>query len=108
MSNKTPDRLQVPLQDKDGPFYPLTTYDQIIMHDGVSRFDGGVMVDRTDATIGEPALLNADLLGGTPAENYVLKQDMQKQTEDFVTIEDVQNAITEAFSNIRNGHGGAF
>ena len=41
MSDSTnPDKLQVPLQDKDGYFYPLTTFDQIIMQDGVTRWDG--------------------------------------------------------------------
>ena len=35
-----PSKLQKPLKDKDGPFYPLTYYDQIIMPDGISRWDG--------------------------------------------------------------------
>lgn len=35
-----PEKLQKPLKDKNGPIYPLTTYDQIIMPDGVSRWDG--------------------------------------------------------------------
>ena len=84
MSNKIPERLQIPLQDSNGPFYPLTTYDQIIMQDGVSRFDGGVIVDRTDAIIGESALINADLLGGKNIEQ--IKTDIIKDIRNSLDI----------------------
>ena len=84
MAEINPIKLQKPLKDKDGSFYPLTTYDQIVMPDGVSRFDGGVMVDQTDATIGDPAPVNADTLGGVPAANYALKSDIPSN-EDSVT-----------------------
>lgn len=40
MSEINPKKLQKPLKNKDGSFYPLTTYDQIIMPDGISRWDG--------------------------------------------------------------------
>ena len=44
-----PEKLQVPLQDNEGPFYPLTTYDQIIMPDGISRWDGKSVTGDIDA-----------------------------------------------------------
>ena len=41
MSNENmPERLNTPLRNKDKTFYPLTMYNQIIMPDGVSRWDG--------------------------------------------------------------------
>lgn len=78
MAEINPIKLQKPLKDKEGSFYPLTTYDQIIMPDGINRFDGGVIVDRTDATIGDPAPVNADTLGGIPAAAYVLKSEIDE------------------------------
>ena len=39
MAEKNPEKLQKPLMDKNGSFYPLTTYDQIIMPDN-SRWNG--------------------------------------------------------------------
>ena len=39
MDEIKPVKLNKPLKDKDGSFYPLTTYDQIIMPDN-SRWDG--------------------------------------------------------------------
>ena len=84
MAEINPIKLQKPLKDKEGSFYPLTTYDQIIMPDGINRFDGGVMVDQTDVTIGDPAPVNADTLGGVPAANYALKSDIPSN-EDSVT-----------------------
>ena len=108
MAEINPTKLQKPLKDKEGSFYPLTTYDQIIMPDGINRFDGGVIVDRTDATIGEPALINADMLGGIPYSDYALKTDLPNETIEYATKDDVNNAITEAFANIQNAHGGLF
>lgn len=31
---QNPERLKVPLKDKDGYFYPITSYNQIVMPDG--------------------------------------------------------------------------
>ena len=39
MAEINPIKLQKPLKDKEGSFYPLTTYDQIIMPDN-SRWNG--------------------------------------------------------------------
>lgn len=41
MAEINPTKLQKPLKDKDGSFYPLTTYDQIIMPDN-SRWNGQI------------------------------------------------------------------
>ena len=41
MSEINPVKLQKPLKDKEGSFYPLTTYDQIIMPDN-SRWNGEI------------------------------------------------------------------
>ena len=67
-------------QDNKG-YYPITTYDQIILPDenrwnGEAEDLGAIIVDRTDSTIGTPALINADTLGGVPASNYALKGDI--------------------------------
>lgn len=82
MANQNvPERLNAPLQDKHGPFYPLTTFDQIIMPDGVSRWNGeavdprAVFIEDENTLPGVPAPIDADTLGGVPAENYALKTD---------------------------------
>ena len=41
MAEINPTKLQKPLKDKEGSFYPLTTYDQIIMPDN-SRWNGKI------------------------------------------------------------------
>ena len=81
MAEINPIKLQKPLKDKEGSFYPLTTYDQIVMPDnsrwnGVATDERAVFVDRTDATIGDPAPVNADTLGGIPAAAYALKSEI--------------------------------
>lgn len=71
---------QTPLQHKDGDyFYPLTTIDQIIMEDGVTRLNGAdlVSVNTDDAPEGEIAGINADTLGGYSADTYI-RQDSSK------------------------------
>lgn len=89
MADQTSERLNQLLRDKYGPIYPITMYNQIIMPDGVSRFDGGVIVDRTDSIIGDPAPLNADTLGGIPADGFALKSDIPTESE--VSWGDIQN-----------------
>lgn len=73
---------QSPIQDGEDYILPITSYDQIIMPDGVSRWDG---VSGTDAVVAErtgteepglPAPNDADTLGGIPAEDYALKADI--------------------------------
>lgn len=71
---------QTPLQHKDGDyFYPLTTIDQIIMEDGVTRLNGAdlVSVNTDGAPEGETAGINADTLGGYAADAYI-RQDSSK------------------------------
>lgn len=74
-------KLQTPLTDGEKYYYPVTTYDQIIMPDGISRWDGtaGRGVDENTVSTerdGEenstlPAPDDADTLGGIPADQYV-------------------------------------
>lgn len=91
----TPERLNVPLQDKYGFFYPLTTYDQIIMPDGISRWNG---------TFNMPDIINADTLNGLSADKYALTE----HDHNYTTIEDVQKAINDALNNISIATGVAF
>ena len=98
-------KLQTPLTDGESFYYPVTTYDQIIMPDGISRWDGtvgsdnslpedwaptidnieglsealrGTVVVERNGTEepGLPAPNDADMLGGIPAEDYALKTDI--------------------------------
>ena len=65
---------QTPLQHKDGDyFYPLTTIDQVIMEDGITRLNGAdlVSVNTDGAPEGETVKVNADTLGGYPASDFV-------------------------------------
>ena len=65
---------QTPLQHKDGDyFYPLTTIDQVIMEDGITRLNGAdlVSVNTDGAPEGETVKVNADTLGGYPASEYI-------------------------------------
>lgn len=70
----TPERLNVPLRDKDGYYYPLTTYNQIIMPDGVSRWDGttgGSITTNENGELmnnGEVVHVNAHKLNGLTLE----------------------------------------
>lgn len=74
-------KANMPISQDGNYYYPITTYDQIVMPDN-SRWDGvavderAVFVDRTDATIGDPAPVNADTLGGIPATEYALKSEI--------------------------------
>lgn len=99
MSEINPSKLQKPLKDKNGSFYPLTCYDQIIMPDGISRWDGnsdGVYVERDGAeNSGLPVPNDADTLGGIPAKDYALKSDIPNNTNSTVTWEDIQNKPEE-------------
>lgn len=70
-------KAKKPFKQDGKHYYPITTYDQIIMSDG-NRWNGGVMVDQTDATIGDPAPVNADTLGGISATEYVLKSEIDE------------------------------
>ena len=62
------------MQHKDGDyFYPLTTIDQVIMEDGITRLNGAdlVSVNTDGAPEGETVKVNADTLGGYPASDFV-------------------------------------
>lgn len=83
---------QSPLQHKDGAYiYPLTTGDQVIMDDG-SRLNAALENIVYVSELGQEeatAPLNADTLGGMPAEYYATKEDLNN----FVTQEDIDTAI---------------
>ena len=71
---------QSPLQHKDGDyFYPLTTVDQIVMENG-SRLNTEIskhlIIDTSGAESAEPNGINADTLGGYPADDYVRKEEI--------------------------------
>lgn len=83
---------QTPLQHKDGDyFYPLTTIDQVIMEDGLTRLSGAdlVSVSTDDAPEGEVAKINAELLDGRPSSDYVLKTDAMVVTKNYSVVGDV-------------------
>ena len=91
MSN--PVKLQAPLRDKEGAFYPLTTYDQIIMPDGVSRWNGATGEGGTSSTApvtsvngqtGE-VVLDANSVGALPNTYEAPVTSVNGQTGD-VTI----------------------
>lgn len=88
-------KLQTPLTDGESFYYPVTTYDQIIMPDGISRWDG---------TFNMPEIINADMLNGLSADKYALTE----HDHNYTTIEDVQKAINDALNNISIATGVAF
>ena len=68
-----------PLQHKDGDyFYPLTTVDQVIVDDNTrlsSKLDHILTVDFSDSKDAKASGINADTLGGFPAEDFVKHGD---------------------------------
>ena len=110
---RNPERLKVPLKDKDGYFYPITSYNQIVMPDGTfwngeANEIGAIFVDRSGATAGVPAPIDADTLGGVKAQQYALKSDVVEQTKEYMTLNDVTEAIQNALSAIQHASGGSF
>lgn len=84
---------QSPLQHKDGDyFYPLTTIDQVILDDGISRLSsvGFIKVDTEEVPEGEISGINADTLGGYPASDYVRNVD----GENVVTMSNITIELT--------------
>lgn len=90
MSN--PVKLQAPLRDKEGAFYPLTTYDQIIMPDGVSRWNGATGEGGTSSTApvtsvngqtGE-VVLDANNIGALPNTYKAPVISVNGQTDEVV------------------------
>ena len=88
---------QTPLQHKDGDyFYPLTTIDQVIMEDGITRLNGAdlVSVNTDGAPEGETVKVNADTLGGISADKYATVDDLNgklstdKIVNNFTTTEE--------------------
>ena len=116
-----PERLKVPLKDKTGYFYPITSYNQIVMPDG-TFWDGetldinAVYVDRTGSVVGPAALTNADALGGIAANQYMLKSDIDIQEEinnampniKDMLKDDIQEEINNALAKIQNASGVSF
>ena len=105
MAEINPIKLQKPLKDKDGSFYPLTTYDQIVMPDnsrwnGVAVDERAVFVDRTGATAGVPTPVNADTLGGVPAEEYALKSDISSKLPTGGTVGQVLAKVSDKDNDV--------
>ena len=90
MSN--PVKLQAPLRDKEGAFYPLTTYDQIIMPDGVSRWNGATGEGGTSSTApvtsvnGQTGavILDANSIGALPNTYKAPVISVNGQTDEVV------------------------
>ena len=69
---------QSPITKGDDYIYPLTTIDQIILDDDTRLNAKCVTADLLDAPEDTtPTLTNSDLLGGVPAKDYALKQNLQ-------------------------------
>lgn len=68
-------KLQKPLTFNEHNIYPLTTVDQVRFDDGSKLEEKILTVDLNDTIEGEPALINADLLGGIAADQYALKSE---------------------------------
>ena len=92
---------QTPLQHKDGDyFYPLTTIDQVIMEDGITRLNGAdlVSVNTDGAPEGEIVKVNADTLGGYSADNFIKNtEEINADTlggisaDEFAKLSDLEN-----------------
>lgn len=82
MAEKNPEKLQKPLMDKNGSFYPLTTYDQIIMPDN-SRWDGKTLEETVTSVNG----YKPDQNGNVKIEN------IDASTFNGLTLEELKNLI---------------
>ena len=100
MSN--PVKLQAPLRDKEGAFYPLTTYDQIIMPDGVSRWNGATGEGGTSSTApvasvngqtGE-VVLDANSVGALPNTYKAPVTSVNGQTGDVTISVESSGGVT--------------
>lgn len=70
---------QSPLKDKKSGnyFYPLTTMDQIITENGNRLTSYNLLTIEDNAIEGEATPINADTLGGYPADEYVKKDELE-------------------------------
>lgn len=70
-------KAKKPFRQDGKHYYPITTFDQIIMPDN-NRWDGQHLSSdiRDEATEVGSIKVNADLLGGIAAANYALKEDL--------------------------------
>ena len=103
---------QTPLQHKDGDyFYPLTTIDQVIMEDGITRLNGAdlVSVNTDGAPEGETVKVNADTLDGISADEYATKIFVQNEIAeaqfDGSNLDDIKTYVNNQITN-RVIHGG--
>ena len=103
---------QTPLQHKDGDyFYPLTTIDQVIMEDGITRLNGAdlVSVNTDGAPEGETVKVNADTLNGISADKYATVDDLNgklstdKIVNNFTTTEEGFVADARALKVLNDG-----
>lgn len=78
---------QTPLQHKDGDyFYPLTTIDQVIMEDGITRLNGAdlVSINADDAPEGTTVKINADTLGGKLPQEYATIDELEALRQEIL------------------------
>ena len=86
-------KLNSPIKQDDKLYYPLTTYDQIILPNS-NRWDGScgnLDIDLSDFEEGNVNLNNADTLGGVPAQDFLLKTEIASDSDkiggyDFNTL----------------------
>ena len=96
------------MQHKDGDyFYPLTTIDQVIMEDGITRLNGAdlVSVNTDGAPEGETVKVNADTLGGYSADNFIKNtEEIDADTlggysaDEFAKLSHLENLNTSGIS----------
>lgn len=96
------------MQHKDGDyFYPLTTIDQVIMEDGITRLNGAdlVSVNTDGAPEGETVKVNADTLGGYSADNFIKNtEEINADTlggisaDEYVKLSDLEHLDTSGIS----------
>ena len=85
---------QSPIKSGENYIYPITTIDQIILNDGSRLNDKCVTITTADEETAEGiATINADFLGGAPAEDYALWRDIR---ENYATKEENAEYISNS------------
>ena len=90
---------QTPLQNGENYIYPLTTADQIVLKDGSRLNQKYVSVELGNVTGDETPVIaevNADNLGGIPAERYAQKTYVLSTTNDMYS--NIYNLINTNFA----------
>lgn len=80
---QNPERLKVPLKDRDGYFYPITSYNQIVMPDGT--------------------FWNGQASGGEGTVKSVNSKEADENGNVEITAQDIGAMSVNADGNILNG-----